>query len=83
MNEWLYNLKFGFPICKMGAINTEPVNFIVLSNSTSCAQLTARPKDTKHWSLEQRKVYCRAIQGEQVAHAPQNPELPKGFQQCL
>ena len=80
MNEWLYNLKFGFPICKMGSVNTEPVNFTALSNSTSCAQLTARPKDTKR-SLEQRKVYCRDIQGEQVAHTPQNPEFPKGFQQ--
>jgi len=37
----------------------------------------------EYWSLEQRKLYCRAMQGEQVAHALQKPQFPKGFQQAL
>ena len=31
-------------------------------------------------SLEQRKGYCRTKQGEGVAHARKNPQLPDGFQ---
>ena len=34
-----------------------------------------KPNKWKHQSLEQRKVYCRAKQGEWVAHA-QNPWTP-------
>ena len=37
----------------------------------------------KCWSLERRKVYCRAIQGRQVTHDPTNPELPQMFQQNI
>ena len=37
-------------------------------------------KQTKNWSLEQRKVYCRAMQGDQCL-MPHKPRLPKGFQQ--
>ena len=29
-----------------------------------CAQCTMRPNKLKSWSLEQRKVYCRAMQGD-------------------
>ena len=54
MNEWLYNLKFGFPICNMRAVNTGSVNFTVLSNSTSCAQHTRgqRIPNIGVWSRE-------------------------------
>ena len=37
---------------------------------------TVRPNKWKRRSLEQRKVYCRAAQGE-VAQALKIPELPK------
>ena len=37
-------------------------------------------KQTTTSSLQQRKVYCRAMQGEGWL-LPQNPELPEGFQQ--
>ena len=37
-------------------------------------------KQTKAWSLEQRKVYCRAIQEEWLlTPSPSNPEIPKDF----
>ena len=45
-------------------------------NASLCAPCMVRPN--KHWSLEQRKAYCRAKPGEQVAHA-HNPKLPRGF----
>ena len=32
----------------------------------------------KRQNLEQRKVYCKALQGEAVAHALKSPELPEG-----
>ena len=38
-------------------------------NTGSCAWCTMRQNQLKLWSLEQIKVYCRAMQGEQVAHA--------------
>ena len=34
-------------------------------------------------SLEQRKVYCRAMQEERVARAPQNSGRPEGLQQSI
>ena len=34
-------------------------------------------------SLEHRKIYCRAMQGEQVAHVPQTPNSPKGFSEAF
>ena len=40
-------------------------------------------KQTERQSLEQRKVYCRAKQGEWVAHAQKTPKLLKGFQQNI
>lgn len=36
-------------------------------------------KILKRWSLEQRKVYCWAEQGEGVAHAPSTHNPPEGF----
>ena len=40
-------------------------------------------KMSRVWSLEQRKVYCRAMLGERVASAQKTPELPETFQQSL
>ena len=37
---------------------------LVLPNTSSCAQCTVRPNTPKHLSLEQRKVCCRAMQGD-------------------
>ena len=33
--------------------------------------------------LEQGKVYCRATQGDEVAHALKSLKLPEGFQQSI
>ena len=46
-----------------------------------CAQCTVRPNKLKCWRLEQRKVYCKAMQGDKVAHALESLKLPKGFWQ--
>lgn len=45
-----------------------------------CAQPTARPNKPKHWSLKQRKVYCRAKQGAQLRML-KGLELSNIFQQ--
>lgn len=55
----------------------------MLLNANSCPQHTARPNEQKHWSLEQRKIYFRAVQGEWVAHAPKSPNSWKGFSKPL
>ena len=34
-------------------------------------------------NLEQRKVYCKAMQADEVAHALKNLELPEGFRQSI
>ena len=51
----------------------------LLPNTSLCAQHTVRPNKQKCWSSEQRRVYCRAMQGERVARAPKIPNSPKGF----
>ena len=51
---------------------------ICVTEPSSCCWCPVRPNKLKHRSLEQRKVYCRAMQGEQVACA-QNPWLLDGF----
>ena len=40
---------------------------------------TVRPNKLKRPSLEQRKVYCRAKQGERLARAQKNPNSPMVF----
>ena len=50
-------------------------------NTSSCTQCTVRPNKLKHRSLEQRNVYCKAMQGDEVAHALKSLGLPEGFQQ--
>ena len=37
---------------------------VLLWNASSHAQCTVRPNRLKCWSLKQRKIYCRAIQGD-------------------
>ena len=54
----------------------------MLLNAGSCPRRTVRPNTLKCQSLEQRKVYCRAVQGDRWLMPP-NPELPKGFQQSI
>jgi len=50
----------------------------LLPNTSSCAQCIVRSNKLKHQSWEQRKVYIRVKQGEQVAHA-QKPQTPQWF----
>ena len=56
-----------------------PFYMRLLLNTSSCAQRTVRPNKLKHRSVEQRKVYCRAEKGEQVASAQKKPKHPNGF----
>ena len=44
-------------------------------NASLCAQGTVRPNKLKR-TLEQRKVYHKAMQGDEVAHALKSLELP-------
>ena len=57
--------------------------FSPLVNSDSCAGHTVRPNRPKPRSLEQRKVYCKAMQGNEVAYALKCLEVPEGFWQSI
>ena len=48
-------------------------------NASSCARRTVRPNKLKCQSREQRKVFCRAMQGDEVAQALRSLKLPEGF----
>ena len=50
---------------------------------SSYAQHRVRPNKLKRWSLEQRKVYCRAMQGDEAPHALKSLKLPEGFRQSI
>ena len=52
-------------------------------NTSSCAGHTVRPNKLKCRSLEQRKVYCKAMQRDKVARALKSLQLPKGFWQSI
>ena len=52
---------------------------LVLHNTSSRAQCTRSQIILKCQSLEQRKIYSRAMLGEQVAHASSNPKNFEGF----
>ena len=41
---------------------------------------TVRPNKLKHRILEQRKVYCRAMQGDCCSRPSKPRELPEGVQ---
>ena len=50
----------------------------LLSNPRSCMSL--RPKRTKHWGLEWRKVYCRGHARRMQWLMLKRPKLPNGCQ---
>ena len=53
----------------------------LLLNASSCAQRKVSPNKRKYWNLEQRNVYCRAMQGERAARAQKAQPIPHhGFQ---
>lgn len=54
----------------------------MLLNATLCALPTVKPNKWKHQGLEQRKVYCRAIQRDQWLIA-KPPNSPKDFNQAF
>ena len=56
---------------------------LLLLYTSPCAQFTVRPNKWKCQRSEQTKVYCRNIEGEQVAYAHKIPKLPEKFQQSI
>ena len=48
-----------------------------------CHPLNIFKKKIYLFILEQRKVYCKAMQGDEVAHALKSLELPEGFWQSI
>ena len=52
-------------------------------NAILCARCMVRPNKLKRRSLEQRKVYFKAMQGDEVAHALKSLELSEGFRQSI
>ena len=52
-------------------------------NTNSCAGRTVRANKLKRRSLEQRKVYRKPVQGDEVAHALKSLELLEGFRQSI
>ena len=54
----------------------------MLPNASSCAQSMVKPNKPKHQSLEQRKVYYRAMQGE-GGLCPPNPKPSKNFSRLV
>ena len=55
------------PYC--GLVATAP-RIVMLRNTSSYARLTVKPNKPKHRSLEQRKVYCRAMQEDRWLMPP-------------
>ena len=57
---------------------------MVLLNTDLCAQHTGRPNKPPCWSLEQRKVCCRVMQGKWVVPAQNNiPNSSKDFNRAF
>ena len=54
----------------------------LLPNPCSCAGCTVRPNKAKRRRLEQRKVYRRATQRAQAAHAPKT-QAPQWVQEIV
>lgn len=67
-----YKLMFRFYLL---TINVCKASFMVLLNSSSCAQCTVKPNKLKSRSLGQRKIYPRALQGDRWLMS-QNPQTP-------
>ena len=55
---------------------------VLLRNASSQAQCTVRPNRLKCQSLEQRKIQCRAIQGDRQIMPP-SPNSLKGFNKAF
>ena len=51
-----------------------PAKGSLLPNPGSCSGCTEKPNKLEGQRLEKRKVYCRAMQGEQGAYAQNSPE---------
>ena len=56
---------------------------MLLLNTSFYAKCTVRPNNTKQWSLQQRKVNGRSIQGNGWLMAPQILNSPKGFSKAF
>ena len=52
------------------------IGMVLLLNIRSCARRIVKPNKPKHRSLEQRKVYCRAMQGDRWL-IPEKPQTPQ------
>lgn len=51
----------------------------LLLTSSSCVRGTVWPNKRKRRNLEQRKVYCRALQGDGVAYVLKSSSFSEGF----
>lgn len=58
----------------------EPGQGLVINRKFLCLMHGEATQTKTGQNLEQRKVYCRAEQGEWVTHA-QNPQTPYGFRE--
>ena len=63
----VYHKILHIVLCAVPALNVTPA--FVWLNPSPHAGRTVRPNKLKRQSLEQRKVYRRAMQGEQEARA--------------
>ena len=70
---WRYFFKVRLPLKSVDLV----------SNAILCAWHTVRPNKLKHWSLEQREVYCMTKQGQHVAHAWKNPNSLMVFREVF
>ena len=57
------------------------IELIPLPNASSCAWYTGNPKNTAASESEAEKGLLQGQARRWMAHAPQNPKLPEGFQQ--
>ena len=92
--QFEHNLNFVFSdICLWERENCIQLNWAawkytcpqvkLLLNTSLCVWHTMRPNNTQtYWSLEQTKVYCQAVQGDEWLMT-KSPELLKGFQQSI
>ena len=56
------------------------VGLFSLLHSSSCGQLIVRSNKLKHWTLEQRKFYCKSQARTMDGSCSKRPELSSGFQ---
>ena len=65
--EWQGSVR---QITSLMLIDWLKIVFLLLNKQVPVPNLDLLVQTPKHWSLEQRKIYCRVMQGEQVTHAP-------------